>query len=183
MAGERALALTVLGVAVPEAGPLFLATLALHIAAGLVATVAGTVATLAPKRRGRHARAGTVFAAAVAVVVVTAGVMAAIRWHQNSHLVLIAALAGAFALVGWRARRRRWRRWPLWHGAAMGGAFIALMTGFYVDNGPQLPVWRQLPPRAFWFLPAAVGIPLTWWALIRNRALRGPRAAARHNAD
>lgn len=163
--------LNIVGLEVPDAGPVFLTALALHVLAGIVAVIAGAVAALAPKRRGRHAPAGTVFVIGIAVVVTTAAVMATIRWQQNRHLLAIATVAAALAATGWMARRRRWRRWMLWHGTTMSGAYIALLTGFYVDNGPQLPVWDRLPPLAFWFLPAAVGLPLTWWALVRNHAL------------
>ena len=52
----------------------------------------------------------------------------------------------------------------------MAGSFVALFTGFYVDNGPNLPVWDRLPHLAYWLVPAAVGIPLTWRALVRNGA-------------
>ncbi|WP_148086322.1 hypothetical protein [Micromonospora sp. HM5-17] len=176
---EQAVALTVFGIEVPDAGPVFLAALTVHIPAGVVAVVAGTVAALAPKRRGRHPRAGVVFAVAVAVIVVTAAVMAAVRWRENWHLLAVATLTAVLVAVGWRARRRRGRRWRLWHGVAMSGAFIALLTGFYIDNGPQLPVWDRLPPLAFWFLPTAVGAPVTWWALVRNRALPRRRAHPR----
>ena len=170
---------TILGVEVPDAGPVFLAALAVHVLAGLVAVIAATLAALARKRRGQHPRAGTVFLGAVAVIVATAAVMATIRWQHNRHLLAIAVVTAALAGTGWLARRRRWPRWMLWHGMAMSGAFIALLTGFYVDNGPQLPVWDRLPPLTFWFLPAAVGIPLTWWALVRNRALPRPRGVRR----
>jgi hypothetical protein len=57
-----------------------------------------------------------------------------------------------------------------WHGSAMAGSYITLFTGFYVDNGAQLPLWERLPHVTYWVLPAAVGIPLTLIALVRNRA-------------
>jgi hypothetical protein len=62
----------------------------------------------------------------------------------------------------------------------MGGSFIALFTGFYVDNGPQLPLWRLLPHWTYWTLPAVVGVPLIWLALHRfhARISSRPRAAA-----
>ena len=171
----------ILGIEVPDAGPVFLAALAAHVLAGMVAVIAGTAAALARKRRGRHPRAGIVFLAAVAVIVATATVMSAIRWQHNRHLLAVAVVTAALAATGWAARRRRPRRWMLWHGIAMSGAFIALLTGFYVDNGPQLPGWDTLPPLTFWFLPAAVGMPLTWWALVRNHATigAGPRRCSR----
>ena len=47
----------------------------------------------------------------------------------------------------------------------MGASYILLMTAFYVDNGKNLPLWRELPQIAFWLLPAAIGIPLIARAL------------------
>jgi hypothetical protein len=66
----------------------------------------------------------------------------------------------------------------------MGGSFVALFTGFYVDNGPQLPVWRLLPHWLYWVLPAAIGAPLIWLALRRYRAgvSSKPRAHVRAGA-
>jgi hypothetical protein len=52
----------------------------------------------------------------------------------------------------------------------MGGAYIAMLTAFYVDNGPRLPLWRLLPPLAFWFLPSAIGLPLLVRAMVRDRS-------------
>ena len=49
----------------------------------------------------------------------------------------------------------------------MGGSYIALLTGFYVDNGPFLPLWDRLPHITYWLLPSLVGIPLIWLALRR----------------
>ena len=109
----------------------------------------------------------------------TAAVMATIRWQHNRHLLAVATVAAALAVTGWMVRRRRPRRWLAWHGTAMAGSYIALLTGFYVDNGPQLPVWDRLPPLAFWFLPATVGLPVTWWALRRDHAVGRPRRAGR----
>jgi hypothetical protein len=42
-----------------------------------------------------------------------------------------------------------------------------MLTAFYVDNGKNLPVWRELPQIAFWFILSMVGIPLTAYYLIR----------------
>jgi|SRR5689334_17345195 hypothetical protein len=160
------------GLRVPDAGPLFLAALAVHIAAGLTAVLAGLVACSAPKRAGRHPRAGHVYLAAVGAVVATATIMAAVRWREDRHLFAVACVAAVLAAAGWWARRRHPRRWTVWHGTAMAGSFAALLTGFYVDNGPQLPVWDRLPHILYWVLPAAVAVPLTWRALLRNGAVR-----------
>jgi hypothetical protein len=56
--------------------------------------------------------------------------------------------------------------------------YIALFTGFYVDNGPNLPVWDRLPSLAYWVLPSLVGVPLILRALARRRLVvfrRAPR--------
>jgi hypothetical protein len=166
------LAVSVLGIEVPDAGPVFTGALALHVLAGLTAVVAGALAATARKRPGRHPIAGRVYLGALVVVFATAATMALIRWPHDVHLFVIAFVAFGFGVVGWRARRRRWRSWRRWHGIAMPGSYIALLTGFYVDNGRQLPVWDRLPSWAFWVLPSAIGWPLTWWALRRNRRPR-----------
>jgi hypothetical protein len=156
----------------------FLAALAVHVVAGTTAVLAGVFATTAAKRPGRHPRAGTVYLYAIVAVFVTATVMAALRWRQDRHLFLIASAAFGLAVLGWLARRRRRDRWMLWHGSAMAGSYIALFTGFYVDNGAQLPLWNRLPHLLYWLIPAAVGVPLTWRALLRNGATRARRARA-----
>jgi hypothetical protein len=33
-------------------------------------------------------------------------------------------------------------------------------------NGKSLPLWKELPPAAYWLLPAAIGIPLIVRALL-----------------
>jgi hypothetical protein len=37
-----------------------------------------------------------------------------------------------------------------------------------VDNGKNLPLWKELPEIAFWFLPSAIGVPLILNALFRH---------------
>jgi hypothetical protein len=163
----------ILGLEVPDAGPLFLAALGVHVAAGVTCVVAGTIAATAGKRAGRHPAAGRVYFYGLATVFATATVLAVIRWRQDAPLFGVAVVAFAFGLYGRWARRRGGRRWVRHHGIGMGGSFIALLTGFYVDNGPQLPVWNRLPAFAFWVLPTAIGVVLIGSALRRfERSLR-----------
>jgi len=35
----------------------------------------------------------------------------------------------------------------------MGASYILLLAALYLDNGKNLPLWRELPPIAFWLLP------------------------------
>jgi hypothetical protein len=41
------------------------------------------------------------------------------------------------------------------HISGMGASYVLLLTAFYVDNGKNLPLWRELPQWAFWILPSA----------------------------
>jgi hypothetical protein len=171
----------ILGLEVPDAGALFFAALAAHVLAGMTGVVAGALAATARKRPGRHPRAGRVYLWAIGGVFATATVMAAIRWPEDWHLFAIAAIAFGAAMLGWQARRRLRPDWPRWHATGMGCSYIALFTGFYVDNGPQLPLWNRLPHWTYWLIPAAIGVPLIRLALRRFRAgvSARPRAARR----
>ena len=170
----------ILGLPIPDAGPVFAIALAVHIACGLTAVIAGALAATAKKRRGRHPRAGHVYLWALGGIFTTATIMAAIRWREDAHLFAIAVIAFSLGLYGYQARRRHRAGWPPHHAIGMGGSYIALLTGFYVDNGPFLPLWNQLPHWTYWLLPSLIGIPLIRRALHRftpatsNKPIRAP---------
>ena len=48
-----------------------------------------------------------------------------------------------------------------------------MITAFYVDNGKNLPLWKELPEIAFWFLSSAIGVPLIVYALLRHPLVLG----------
>jgi len=50
----------------------------------------------------------------------------------------------------------------------MGTSYVLLLTAFYVDNGKNLPLWKELPQIAFWLLPSVVGVPIILNALWRH---------------
>ena len=116
----------------------------------------------------------------LAIVGATATVLAAIRWREDAHLFGIGVFAAGLGGYGYRARRRRRPGWPVQHAVGMGGSYIALLTAFYVDNGPFLPVWNRLPHLTYWLLPTVVGAPLTWLAIhrYRRRTTRRPVPSA-----
>jgi uncharacterized membrane protein len=160
-----------LGLPIPDAGTVFAAALVIHILSGVTAVISGALAATAKKRPGRHPRAGRIYLSALGGVFVTATVMAIIRWREDAHLLAIAVIAFGLGLYGYRARRRHRPGWPSHHGIGMGGSYIALLTGFYVDNGPFLPLWKELPHVTYWLLPSIVGAPLIWLALSRYRRI------------
>ena len=160
------------GIPLPSDTPLFLALIAIHVVAGLTCVVAGAVAMLSPKRRGRHPSAGTTYYWALVVVFATMAALAVFRWSEDWPLFVLGALSFACATFGRSARRRLWPNWARPHMTGMGASYILLLTAFYVDNGKNLPLWRSLPQAAFWVLPTAIGLPIWAWALLRHPLLR-----------
>jgi hypothetical protein len=149
----------------------FGAFLVVHIAAGLLAVITGAIALLSPKQGGRHPRVGQVYFWALGVVFVTATVMAAARWTQSGYLFFLGSAAFAAGSIGYLARKRRWRGWLGVHIVGMSLSYVVLLTAFYVDNGPKLPLWDRLPTLAFWIGPTAIGLPLILRTLWRRRCV------------
>jgi len=141
------------------------AFLAVHVLAGLTAVATGAVAALARKGSRRHIRAGRWYYRAITVVFATATVLAAMRWRQDYYLFLIGAVAFTAATIGYLHLRRH-RPGDTGHIAGMGTAYVAMLTAFYVDNGPHLPLWDHLPAWAFWLLPSAIGAPVIARAVV-----------------
>jgi hypothetical protein len=145
--------------------PVFLAFLAVHVIAGLTAVISGAIAALSRKGSARHAGSGRWFYRAITVVFVTATALAIMRWRQDYYLLAIGAVAFAAATIG-RRHRRRHRPGDTGHILGMGTGYTAMLTAFYVDNGPHLPLWDHLPTLTFWLLPAAIAAPLIIRAVI-----------------
>jgi hypothetical protein len=139
----------VLGIPIPSDHPWFLAALAVHVPAGLVCVVVGLVAMLSRKRPGRHPTAGSIYYWSLLVVFITATIVSVMRWAENFHLFALGVLAFATASFGRTARRQRWPSWVTLHIGGMGASYILVLTAFYLDNGPNLPLWRELPNIAF----------------------------------
>jgi hypothetical protein len=165
----------ILGTDVGSTAPIFLAFLAVHVLAGLTAVATGATAALSRKGSPRHVRTGRWYYRAITTVFGTAIVLAAMWPQQDYHLALIGLVAYTAATLGYQHRRRH-RPGDSPHIAGMGLSYIAMLTAFYVDNGPHLPVWDRLPTIAFWLLPSAIGIPITARAL---HHARGPWVSLR----
>ena len=148
------------GIPIPSTSPVFLAVVGIHVLLGLACTIIGIVAMLMVKGRGRHSDFGTVYYWCLSGVFVTALRLSVVRWSEDYHLAILAALSFAAAHLGRRAIRHRWCGWPVLHLSGMGASYILLITAFYVDNGKNLALWRELPQIAFWILPGAIGIPM-----------------------
>jgi hypothetical protein len=139
---------------------LFGAFLVPHVLAGMTCVVSGAIAMLSKKRRGRHPRFGDIYYWWLVVVFITASGMSVLRWSEDAYLFVLGALSFGSASMGYLARTRQWRGWTSFHVVGMGMSYIILLTAFYVDNGPRLPLYDRLPVIVFWTVPALIGLPL-----------------------
>ena len=102
----------------------------------------------------------------------TMAALSILRWPANTHLFILGVLSFGAGVVGRMAQRRRSPERMRIHVAGMGLSYILLLTAFYVDNGPHLPLWRSLPPLAHWLLPGIVGLPVLIWAITCHPVIR-----------
>ena len=158
----------VLGIPIPSTDPVFLAFVGVHVLFGLAAVIAGAIAMLNKKGRGRHSRWGTIYYWCLSGVFVTMSALSLMRWAENYHLFILGLLSFASAHLGRIAARQHWHQWPRLHLTGMGASYILMLTAFYVDNGKSLPLWKELPEIVFWLLPGAIGVPLVLNALFRH---------------
>ena len=165
MPGDTA---NVFGVPVPSVDPMFLAVVRFHILVGVGCVVAGAIAMLSPKSRGRHSAFGTIYYWCLMVVVATATALSVVRWAENYHLFVLSMLSLIAATIARTAVRQRWRNCIRLHITGMGLSYILMLTAFYVDNGKHLPLWKELPQFSFWLLPAGLGIPFLVHALLKH---------------
>ena len=94
------------------------------------------------------------------------------RWAEDYHLFFLGAFSFGCAVIGRSARRHQWPKWATFHISGMGASYIVLLSAFYVDNGKNLPIWRDLPTFTYWLLPVAIGIPIIVHALLRHPVVR-----------
>lgn len=156
-----------LGTEVGSTAPLFLAVLTIHVLAGLTAVLTGATAALARKGSTCHIRAGRWYYRAISTILATALPLTAMRPRQDYYLAVLGLVAFTAATIG-NQHRRRHRPGDTPHITGMGLSYVAMLTAFYVDNGPHLPLWDRLPTFAFWVLPSAIGIPIIARALGRR---------------
>jgi uncharacterized membrane protein HdeD (DUF308 family) len=158
----------ILGIPIPSTDPVFLAIVGIHILFGSAAVVTGAAAMLSRKGHRPHSNWGAIYFWCLSGVFVTMSALSFMRWAENYHLFILGTLSFAAAYFGRTAAQRYWRHWPRLHLAGMGASYIVMITAFYVDNGKNLPLWKELPQIAFWFLPSLIGVPLILHALLRH---------------
>jgi uncharacterized membrane protein len=167
----------VAGIEIPSTDPVFLTVVVgIHIPLGLACVTAGAVAMLSKKRRGRHSTFGKIYFWCLLALFASSTFLSIMRWAENYHLFILGALSFASAWFGRAALQRRWPHWARLHITGMGLSYLFLIIAFYVDNGKQLPLWKDIPHVMYWLLPLAVGMPLIvrallWHPLVRKLSL------------
>ena len=164
----------VAGIEIPSIDPVFLAVvLGVHIPLGLACVTIGAIAMLSEKRRGRHSRFGAIYFWCLLALFASATFLSLMRWRENCDLFILGAMSFAFAWGGRAALRQRWQYWVRLHIAGMGMSHVLMLIAFYIDNGKQLPLWKELPHFMYWLIPLAVGTPLIVRALLWPPLTRG----------
>ncbi len=156
------------GIPVPSDNKLFLTFIVIHIVLGLTCVIAGIVAMLSKKTKGIHSKAGQTYYWGMTALFISIIITSIMRWPNNIHLLIVGTLAYVFTFIGRRLTRHRKPSWTRLHTICMGSSYILLITGFYVDNGKNLPFWNQFSQLFFWLFPSVIGIPIIIYAFFKH---------------
>lgn len=160
-------ATNIAGIEIPSTDPLFLGlVVGVHIPLGIACVALGASAMFCQKHRGRHSTFGTIYFWCLLALSTSATFLSVMRWAENRLLFALATASFACALLGRYALRERWRHWVRLHILGMSLSYVLMLIAFYVDNGRQLPIWRDLPHIVYWLLPLAVATPLVVRSLL-----------------
>jgi hypothetical protein len=161
------------GIVIPSTDPVFLAVIVgAHIPLGIACVVAGAAAMLARKGRGPHSTCGTIYFWCLLALFGSATFLSIMRWSDNYHLFALGALSFGLAWMGRSALRLRLSHWVRLHISGMSLSYVVMLIAFYVDNGKQLPIWKDLPHVSYWLLPLVVAAPLVIRALLYHPVVR-----------
>lgn len=158
----------IFGIPVPSTDRTFLTFIVVHIIISLISVLSGLTAMLIKKTNKGHVYMGRIYFWTMLVSFITVLILSIMRWPHNIHLLSIGVFAVIAVISGYRFVRRRKKNWPRFHTVSMGFSYVFLLTGFYVDNGKNLPFWNQFPQWFFWIFPAVIGVPIIAWALVKN---------------
>jgi hypothetical protein len=156
------------GIPVPSTDKTFLAFIILHIVISLTAVISGFIAMLAEKGSPRHTRNGSVYFWSISSSFITVVILSFMRWPHNIHLLTIGVLTFTLTFAGRRLAKEKSKKWTRLHTICMGMSYVLLLTGFYVDNGKNLPFWKMFPVWFFYVFPSMIGIPVILRVLKRH---------------
>jgi len=162
------------GIPVPSTNKVFLSFVIIHILISIVAVLSGLMAMLMEKGRAKHSYCGRIYFWSILAAFPTVVILSIMRWPHNIHLLSVGVLTVTLTFIGYRLAKTNPRNWPRVHTICMGGSYILLLTGFYVDNGKNLPFWNLFPQWFFWMFPALVGTPIILYVLGKHPLNKRP---------
>jgi hypothetical protein len=148
------------GIPIPSTDPVFLVFVIVHIAISLVAVISGLMAIFAEKTSIRHKKNGSVYFWSISFSFVTVVILSLMRWPHNIHLLVIGVFTFCLTYSGRILAKKQPKGWTRIHTICMGLSYVLLLTGFYVDNGKNLPFWRMFPIWFFYVFPSLTGMPI-----------------------
>lgn len=153
--------------------------LLMHIAAGLLALMAGAIALFARKGATWHRRSGLVFAVAMLLMTSSGALMAAWKWERISMLAaaLTAYLVCSGVLVVRRSVQESRPLYTLLMLFAFATAAMGYVFGLDVLAMPKVAGWA---PMFFAFASVALIGGLLDLRLLRAGSIAGPHRLARH---
>jgi hypothetical protein len=165
------------GIPVPSTDKTFLFVVVVHISISLACVISGLFAMLTVKGSSRHNRSGQLYFWTMLSAFITVVVLSIMSWPRNTHLLIIGTLAATVTYIGYRLAKLKPKGWTRLHTICMGSSYILLLTGFYVDNGKNLPFWNHFPQIFFYLFPAVIGIPIITYTLLKHPLNKMPRPA------
>lgn len=148
----------------------------IHVIAGGAALLTGPIAMWAPKRIGTHSRLGESFFVLVTAVCISGGSLAVMHWESRALFFFIAVGTYAFALLGYVAAKRRWRRWLLAHVIGQGSAYTAMVTAFIVANWDELTGTLGTEEPLVFLVPMFIGTVAVIWIAHEVHVGRRPKS-------
>jgi hypothetical protein len=156
------------GIPVPSTDNTFLTVVVIHILLSLVSVISGLIAMVSDKGSRIHRMSGRSYLFSMLAAFGTVTILAVMSWPRNTHLLLIGTSAAVLTYIGFRLAKVKIRNWTRLHTVLMGSSYILLLTGFYVDNGKNLPFWNQFSQTFFYVFPASIGIPIIVYTLLKH---------------
>jgi uncharacterized membrane protein len=156
------------GIPVPSTDKTFLTAVVIHILFSLVAVISGLFAMFSDKGGNIHRKSGRSYLFSMLAAFGTVIILSIMSWPRNTHLLLIGTFAAIFTYIGSWIAKSKTKNWTRLHTVSMGSSYILLLTGFYVDNGKNLPFWNQFSETFFYVFPTAIGIPIIIYTLLKH---------------
>jgi hypothetical protein len=148
------------GIPIPSTDKVFIGLVVVHIIISLVALTAGALAMFAHKTSLGHKKNGNIYFWSMSFAFITIVILSIMRWPHNISLLAIGISAFSATVLGRKFAKTKRKGWTRLHLIFMGASYIFLLTGFYVDNGKNLPFWRSFSHWFMYVFPSMIGIPI-----------------------